>query len=145
MHETQILPKHEFEVSYKFVNGGEITATIDEYDPDTGLLLDKKTCTEIPKEAPKEVVRQMEYYAYVLKQNEFEVNTIQVLYYDIVKSRTQVFTITPRDMEQIEEEIFGRLSALLDEDGPLRNPDDPYCSYCPYGIQCFKGDDILKT
>jgi len=139
LHETRILEKHELELTYKFPNGTEITATIDEYDPDTGLLLDKKTCAEIPKEVPKDVVRQLEYYAFVLKRSGFNVDLIQVLYCDILKNRTQVFEIEPRLMPEIEKEMCDKVSALLNEERiPARNTDDPYCLYCPYGLQCFK-------
>jgi len=138
LHETRILQHHELEVTCKLQNK-EVHATIDEYE--NGLLLDKKTCTETPKEVPPETVRQLEYYTFVLRWNNFEVNQIQVLYLDILKNRTQLFTITPRDTEQIESEMLTRKQMLDGTEPPPRNMHDPYCPYCPYGVQCFKSKE----
>lgn len=136
IHETQILKEHEVELS---VNG--IVGSADEYQE--GLLLEKKTCKQIPTTPYLHHKKQAEYYAVLLQMSGKPVNKVALLYIDICNKKLKVFTVKPRTFAVIKQEMFWKKEqlekAIKNKIPPPRNT-GWLCSYCSFCARCWKDD-----
>lgn len=150
LHETLILGKKgEIEVSWSGVFG-----RVDEYDPDEGVLLEKKTTRSPPSEPREHHVTQVEYYKVLLEHNGMPVSRAYIAYIDVDAATIKAFPVPMRPMEEIEEEMLEKKSKVLEcvsmrilpprevgfwEERSKRT----YCSYCSYFVDCFASDVTL--
>jgi len=135
IHEFKLgLKYHEFEVEW---NG--IVGYVDEYDPDLGLVIEKKTCKELPRAPYEQHVKQVEYYYYLLKKNNYKVNDIFILYIDVANNDIRVFRVIPRDLLIIEKEILEKanlLKSFLEANTPPPPIATRFCRVCPFYVLC---------
>lgn len=135
IHMTPLLKEHELQLEFEGIVG-----TVDDFEPEEGLLIDKKTCKLIPKEAYSHHKKQIEYYIWLLKKNGHDVKKAYVLYIDIVNKKLELFPVFARNLDVIEKEILERKNMLLEA---LNNKEMPprsmswLCDYCSFSGRCF--------
>ena len=136
-HEVPIYGQHELKLEWE-----GITGVIDEYDPQTGVLLEKKTTRGgLPKQPHSHHVRQVEAYAVLLTKNGYPFTDAYIVYFDVGEGSLRVFPVEftrPIDLIALELEERKRVyeKALREETPPPREP-GWICDYCPWVRQCY--------
>jgi len=139
LHETSIYPKSEIELSYKGVHG-----RVDEYDPSSKRIIDKKTTRKIPREPHDHHVKQLLFYKVLMERNGYPVEKATVLYIDVNSTNVVAYPVdlsdASFDMEAVEKEMLekaGRLRRAL-KSGILPPRSMSWlCHYCAYFSWCF--------
>lgn len=145
-HKTSILNKEmEMPVEWEGIAG-----IVDEYDPDEKILLDKKITAWIPKEGARlHHIRQVEYYAVLLKKNNKPVEKAYVAYIDPHKNKIKTHTVKIRPLPEIEREMLDKRDYIMES---VRNGILPprnvvpweeeglnlVCEYCSYISRCMR-------
>jgi len=143
IHTTPFLDQHEVKLEWEGIHG-----TCDDYGD--GILLDKKTCTQIPRAANKHHVKQLEYYKVMMENREHRmgVDKAYVVYIDIANKKIEPMEAKMRKNETIEKEMLEK-KAILDE--AIKNNKPPkrniswLCSYCNFANICFGEGENVKT
>jgi len=135
IHEIPIFPEgHEMELSYEGIVG-----RVDEYA--NGILIDKKTTRNIPKQVPPHIVNQLRYYRVLLEKNGYKVLHAYVLYINVTDLTIKFFPISLSEpLENIEREMI-RKKELLEESLKKREPPPrvigEWCQECEYASLCY--------
>lgn len=134
LHETKLLKEHELNLEW---NG--ITGSIDEYGD--GVVLEKKTTRNIPRDPYPHHIKQLEYYRVLLEENGRPVKKGVILYIDVNIPMCKEFPIEfRRPIEEVKKEMAIKKRALemtmKEKLLPQRNVSwlCRYCSFCSY---CF--------
>lgn len=138
LHEVSILGK-EMEMKLEWEG---IVGVIDEYDPDTGLVLEKKFVSRTPKEPYEHHVKQLTYYKLLLAKNNLPYSFFVLWYFafDNFEDPVKIFVIPTPPVDSIEREAVLKKEALT---FALRSGKIPtrkmswYCRYCPFAKLCF--------
>ena len=150
LHETSILGKeNEIELQWEGVFG-----RVDEYDPETGILLEKKTTRSPPSEPREHHVTQVEYYKVLLENNGKPVSSAYIIYIDVGSAQVKVFPVELRPFEEVREEMLRKKEKVLEcvkmKILPPREvgfwdmkSKRTYCSYCSYFSACFASEMML--
>jgi CRISPR/Cas system-associated exonuclease Cas4 (RecB family) len=126
----------------------DIVGHPDEYDKEGGILLEKKSCRDLPRSPYDHHVKQVEIYRLLLEKNGFPVLASIILYFN-VGSRdggpdAKAFIISPCDLDQLEVELLKKKEILL-KSLEERKPPPPYiswlCGYCQFTSKCFSGEE----
>lgn len=136
LHETPILSENEIPLNFHGIIG-----SADEYE--SGLLLEKKTCTQIPRYPLSHHIRQAEYYSVMLKHQNKPVKKACILYIDIANKELKAFRIKMRDEDRVEKEMLKKKQLLeqsLESNNPPPRSIGWLCSWCNFSSLCFKGD-----
>jgi len=150
LHETSIYPKSEIELSYRGVHG-----RVDEYDPSSKRIVDKKTTRRIPREPYEHHVKQLLFYKVLMERNGFPVEKATLLYIDVNSTDVAAYPIdlSGIDMEDVEMEMLDKAEKLRRalKSGILPPRSMSWlCHYCTYFSWCFLDyipsvpDGILK-
>ena len=151
LHESSVLGgRNEVEVQW-----GGIFGRVDEYSPESGVVLEKKTTRYIPAEPRENHVRQVEYYKVLLERNGMAVSSAYILYIDVNDAYVRVFPVEMRPAEEVEAEMLERKEKILECVAMnILPPRDvgfweeksrkTYCSYCRYFALCFGSDVVLR-
>jgi len=167
LHEIKITDGHELELIW---NG--ITAHVDEYLAEYGLLWDKKTTSYVPDRRPWPYhTRQLEYYMVELEDGDnFHLENGEIVidgpsnrivkkaaiaYYPQDKRgevdefiRPIVLIANLRDKEVIKKEMLFKkdllVASMIKRIPPPRKFPSWDCSICLYVSQCFKDGDTEK-
>lgn len=151
LHIMPLTECHELKLSFE----GVLTS-IDEYDPESGILIEKKFVGFIPvneNELNKyysHYIKQVEYEALFLEKNGKPVNKAFILFVcrgepDQNRPMVNVFEIPIRDLKAIEarfREEVTILELILSSENPPDIPEqfapfDYPCSYCKYRARCW--------
>lgn len=138
LHETPIYPRSEIELEYKGVHG-----RIDEYDPKTCKLLEKKSTRRIPREPHEHHVRQMQYYRVLLEKNGMPVKEAAILYIDVDSATATAYRVDINgvSIEEVEKEMLERAETLKKALKlgilPPRKVSWTCFGYCPFFGWCF--------
>jgi len=120
-----------------------IVGIIDEYDPETGTLIEKKTARELPRSPYPHHVRQVEGYAVLLVKNQLPFTQAYILYIDVSSARHALLEVDmTRPVDMIAEELLARkkvLSAAIQEKIPPSPEPGWMCQYCEYIRMCMGG------
>jgi len=136
LHETPILGGHELELDLD----GVVMGQPDEYDEPNGILVEKKTCRKIPFKPQDHYVKQVEYYALMLRRSGKPVNTAFILYIDVNNNEVAEFRIHLRPYKLIESELMEKVRVVtesLKTDTPPPVVESWLCDYCPFFQKCF--------
>lgn len=134
LHETPIFKNHEQLIEWEGIVGSP-----DDYE--SGNLLEKKTCTEIPAKPYPEHVNQAEYYYLMLNRLNTPIHFVTILYIDINSKTIAPFQITPRPRDKIAAELLAKRDLLKNA---LKTSTLPHrflshkCEYCSFASLCFK-------
>lgn len=134
IHKSPILKEHEVALDYQGIIG-----SADEYED--GVLIEKKTCRQIPKTAYGHHKKQAEYYKFLLEKSGKPVKEIYILYIDVNNSDFKVFSVFPRCEASIETELMNKkkiLEKALAEGKPPERNFGWLCKYCNFNSICFK-------
>jgi len=137
LHETSIYPKSEIELSYRGIHG-----RVDEYDPSSKRIIDKKTTRKIPREPHDHHVKQLLFYKVLMEHNGYPVEKATVLYIDVNSTDVAAYPVelSNFDMKAVEEEMLEKAEKLK---RALRSGILPprkmswLCGYCVYFSWCF--------
>jgi CRISPR/Cas system-associated exonuclease Cas4 (RecB family) len=149
LHETPITENHEVDVEAYGIHG-----RIDEIiiDVNTCIILDKKSTRNIPQKPYDHHIKQVKYYAVMLKHHKLyeEIKGKKtygaILYIDVDKAVTKcfVFDVDVNDKD-IENEIKFK-SVVLEssiKNNVLPEPKPSWeCGYCDFMVKCVKSEDI---
>jgi CRISPR/Cas system-associated exonuclease Cas4 (RecB family) len=152
-HKTSVL-RAENEVELQWEN---IYGKVDEYDPATGVLLEKKSTRHSFREPPSHYLKQVQYYRVLLEENSRPVREAWIMFVNIDDGRVQVFPVELEDIEAVKAEMLDRRDRILKalEAGILPPREmgfwesgDPskqslVCSYCPRFSICLVSDVVL--
>lgn len=133
IHLTQILKEHEIAAEY---NG--IVGSVDEYED--GVILEKKTCSNIPKNPYPHHVKQLEYYVLLLSKMDKPVSEAHLLYIDLGKKELVTFKVRPRPLSIIEDEMVKKKNIVIKalSTGVLPERSIGWeCEYCSFAALCF--------
>jgi CRISPR/Cas system-associated exonuclease Cas4 (RecB family) len=149
-HETSILRKKmELELQWEGVYG-----RVDEYDPDSFVLIDKKFTRSVPSEVREHHARQVNYYRVLLEKNGMPVSEMYVVYVDVDAAFVRVLPVEMMPLEEAEAELVERRDRVLEcvktgilpprevrfwEEGARRT----VCDYCSVFSVCFASDITL--
>jgi len=149
LHETKILgPDAESEVTIEY-NG--VVGRIDEYKD--GVLIEKKTTRNIPREPYEHHVRQVEYYTLMLARNGKPVKKAFIVYIDVNTGMVTAFDVTKRlRLVEVVEKEFNEKAQKIQEALKYKilppktvrtwpDSDKLICQYCPYFGFCFRDLD----
>jgi len=134
LHATPILSGNEIACEWE-----KIIGSCDEYE--SGLLIEKKTCTEIPKQPLSHHVTQLEYYSVLLKHSDHPVTKACILYIDIYKKALKAYKVTLRNVSVIEAEMLQKKRTLEAAISTGKLPPRHIswlCSWCSHCSECFK-------
>ena len=137
IHETPILSENEISLNWQGIIG-----SCDDYED--GLLLEKKTCTQIPSRAMSHHVRQAEYYSVMLTHQNKPVRKACILYIDIANKELKVYKARLRDNAIIEKEMLHKkqiLDQAIKSDKPPPRKLGWQCNYCTFASICFKKEN----
>jgi hypothetical protein len=152
-HKTSVLGReNELELTWENIYG-----RVDEYDPENGILLEKKTCRRKFSEPPPHYLKQVNYYRVLLEENGRPVREAWIMFVNIDDGRIQVFPVELEDIEAVKAEMLEKRDKILKavEAGILPpremgfwESDDPskqslVCSYCPRFSICLVSDIVL--
>jgi len=151
LHQMPLLPEHELELEFL-----DVKTRIDEYDPELGILIEKKFVTFIPK-TPDELrkyyshyIKQVQYEALFLMANNMKVNKAFLLF--VVRGEPEpgrkpiaVFEVPLLDgnlvVTQFVEEVEAYKIILQSPTPPdipkTYSPFEYPCTYCKYRSRCF--------
>lgn len=144
LHEVSILGK-EMEMKLEW-NG--IVGVIDEYDPENGIVLEKKFVQRTPKEPYEHHVRQLEYYKLLLAKNGKPYSYF-ILWYFSFEDRedpVRIFLIPTRPLDVLENEVTVKKEALSFALKAGKIPQRKIgwlCKYCNFSKLCFLPRDQL--
>ncbi|MEM4458311.1 MAG: PD-(D/E)XK nuclease family protein [Candidatus Caldarchaeum sp.] len=148
--------------------GGKFVGQVDDIfydrDDDALVIIDKKTVVEKPpREAHDHYIRQVQIYAYMLRNGEIlgcEVGSVErlrelaasaklkgaVLYVDVsVSTKTMVSDVKVFDIDDKSLETTGRFLAWMTEAIQSPRPEAVpswFCHYCPIMNECWGGIDV---
>lgn len=137
LHETPIYQKNEVELSYKGVHG-----RVDEYDPSTRRIVDKKTTRKIPREPYEHHVKQLLFYKVIMEKNGFPVDKATLLYIDVNTTDIASYPVdlSKINLDTVEKEMLDKANklrkALLSGILPPRHM-SWLCYYCSFFGWCF--------
>jgi len=144
LHQTKILGDdchQELKLTYN-----KLIGVIDEYKD--GFLLEKKTISHIPSGPLEHHIKQVEYYAYLLKKNNFPVIKASILYIDIYDLDVVSYEVKLREMNIIENEVEGICMELekyfsTSQLPPRKmqtwpNSKNLKCHYCEFFGRCIR-------
>jgi len=139
LHETPLTENgHEMDIEAFGVRG-----RIDEYGRFNGkwVVIDKKTCREIPSQPRPHHITQLEYYRAMLHEHGQPVDYGVILYINVDNVRVKPYVIEfTRDVEEVKREMKERRErlekALKTGVLPPRNV-SWLCRYCPWCNLCF--------
>ena len=135
IHEKSFLKETEVELRYEGIIG-----RIDEYDPDTKTLVEKKTTSKIGF-VPDHHRLQLEYYSWLLNKNGKPVNDCWLLYIQLNPPAFRFVPVFPRKMDIIEKEILEKAKVIRQALDNKKKPPQNIswlCDYCSYFSKCFK-------
>jgi len=135
IHEKSFLKEKEIELRAEGIIG-----RIDEYDPDTNTLVEKKTTNKIGF-VPSHHRLQLEYYFWLLNKNGKPVNDCWLLYIQLNPPAFRFVPVYPREMEIIEKEILEKAKVIRQALDNKKKPPQNIswlCDYCSYFSKCFK-------
>lgn len=134
LHETPILSENEISLNWHGIIGA-----CDDYED--GLLVEKKTCTQIPRYPMSHHVRQAEYYSVMLKHHNKPVKKACIIYIDIANKELKVYKAKLRPDDIIEKEMLHK-KQLLDKAVESGKPPERkigwQCQFCVWASLCFK-------
>jgi CRISPR/Cas system-associated exonuclease Cas4 (RecB family) len=137
LHETSVLGGlNEVELQWQNIWG-----RVDEYDPNTKTLLEKKTTRQIPKNPYDHHVKQLNYYRVLLENNGYQVQRGLLLYVDVTTPAIEVFDVLLADRKMVEQEMLAKyqiLSEALAKQVPPPRATGWLCDYCPWVGRCFR-------
>lgn len=137
IHKTPIFSEAEKDVKWNGVVG-----SVDEYDPATGTIIEKKTCREIPTQPYNHHKKQVEFYAYMLSKMGNKVDKAYILYIDVSKPAIKLYEVFLRSMAKIGEEFDKKVAVLEkfleNKELPKRNT-GWICNYCEFANVCLGG------
>ena len=139
IHEISMFPNgHEIELEYEGIKG-----RVDEYAD--GILIDKKTTRQIPKQVPQHIINQLRYYRVLLERNGYEVKQAYVLYINVSDLSVKFFPINiSAPIEVVEKELLTKkqiLEKALKEKVPPPRIVGEWCQDCPYASICYELDE----
>jgi CRISPR/Cas system-associated exonuclease Cas4 (RecB family) len=152
-HKTSVLrAENELELEWERIYG-----KVDEYDPATGILLEKKTTRRKFSEPPSHYVKQVQYYRVLLEENSRPVREAWIMFANIDDGKVQVFPVELEDIEAVKAEMLEKRDKILKavEAGILPpremgfwESDDPskqslVCNYCRVFSLCLVSDVVL--
>jgi len=137
LHETPIYPVHELRLVWAGVHG-----RIDEYDPASLKIVEKKTVRSIPREPRPHHVEQLKFYRVLMERNGFPVENASILYIDVSSARVRAYRVDVLDepLEAIEDRMVARGQLLRDHLLSHQLPPRRMswlCDYCAYVGWCF--------
>ena len=115
-----------------------ITGIVDEYHD--GVIVDKKTTRDIPKNPYGNHIKQIEYYKVLLEENGHPVVGGAVLYEDVDHAQIRAFSVKLRGSKEIKGEMLAKRDILAPA---LKNRALPprsvswLCKYCNFSKKCF--------
>jgi CRISPR/Cas system-associated exonuclease Cas4 (RecB family) len=151
LHQTDFSEVHELDVYGMGVHGRIDELMINE---DKAIIVDKKTTRKIPSKPYDHHVKQVQYYAVLLKSSEvWEMLKDKkmygcVLYIDVNLGAIEAFpfVVNPNDAA-IEREMREKITILqkaLNE----RKPPEPkmswLCQYCDFLFYCVRDEDVVR-
>ncbi len=110
----------------------KLTGHADLYDPETGTLLELKTCSNLPEEPFRAHVMQANAYTYML-----HASAAYIVYIE-KQGRVQVFRLHWNSV--LWRELLERAKLLhnaIAENRPPRAERSPLCKHCPYQFRCM--------
>ncbi len=110
----------------------KLTGHADLFDPETGTLLELKTCSKLPEEPYRGHVMQANTYTYML-----HASATYIVYIE-KRGRVRVFRVnwSPSLWQELLKRAR-RLRKAIIENRPPRPERGPLCEYCPYGWRCL--------
>lgn len=137
LHLTNVLPQGEVEVEWSGVKG-----RIDDYDPATGIIVEKKIIGRIPTEPLPHHTKQLQFQTVLMRENDKDVNKGFILYISPENKKAVGFEVPVAVADlidaraEIEEKAKALEKAFLENTIPPRSTSWE-CSYCPYFTPCL--------
>lgn len=144
LHLTNVLPQGEIKVEWSGVKG-----RIDDYDPKTGVIVEKKIIGRIPTEPLPHHIKQIQFQAVLMRENGNEVNRGFILYISPDNKKAAVFEVpvTVADLVDAKAEISEKAEVLkkafADSTIPPRKTTWE-CAYCPYFTPCLAESKVSE-
>jgi hypothetical protein len=108
-HKTSVLhAENEIELTWEKIYG-----RADEYDPATGVLLEKKSTRHFFREPPQHYLKQVQYYRVLLEENGRPVREAWIMFVNIDDGRVQVFPVELEDIEAVKAEMLEKRDKIL--------------------------------
>jgi CRISPR/Cas system-associated exonuclease Cas4 (RecB family) len=138
VHGIPMYSKHELHETWQ-----GIRLDVDEYDPETGIMVEKKTAKEPNKYMPYESHRtQLEHGRAMLQDLGYSINSAWILYIFKDGSMAQVYNIPEtRSKDEVLNEIRERKKILEEYIEKKELPPRMLgyqCGYCEFGSLCFQ-------
>jgi len=138
LHEISILGK-EME---KPLEWSGIKGVIDEYDPETGIVLEKKFVSRTPREPYEHHINQVKLYKLLLAKTGLPYSYFILWYFafDNMEDPVKIFIVPTPPVDAIEREALLKREAMV---FALKSGKIPqrklswYCKYCPFAKLCF--------
>jgi len=140
IHTYKLAGKNEMSISWNNIRG-----RVDDYDPETGVLFEKKTTYSGVRSVLPHHLTQVEYYKVLLEKNGYKVSNGYVVYVNVVDRRVMVFPVVFRPSEEIEAEMLKKKETLiksLKENKPPKRYLGWLCEYCPFAGICFSKGNL---
>lgn len=144
IHATPILANSELKVEWENIKG-----RVDEYEE--GILVEKKSTTNVPRYGPWEPhKKQLQYYRVLLEMNGYPVFVAFVLYFDLTDlSKFTIYQVQLGDFEELKKEMLERRDQILpylnSNEIPPRRP-SWICRYCHFTYLCYtKSKKVLEV
>lgn len=140
LHKTPILSGNEISLEWEGIKG-----TCDEFE--NGLLIEKKTCTQIPNYPSSQHITQAEYYSVLLKHAKKPVSKACILYIDIMNKRLKAFPVKLRSTQLVEQEMLNKKLALEESIKTSQPPPRKIswlCDHCTFASECFRDGHYVK-
>jgi CRISPR/Cas system-associated exonuclease Cas4 (RecB family) len=134
IHKMDFLKEGEVDVEW---NG--IIGRIDELED--GLIVEKKTCKELPNSPYSHHITQVEYYYLLCLKNKRLVKDAYLLYLEKKYPNHKFFKVPLRSPKMIEEEMLerkNRLEEALKTNKMPKRKISWLCKYCPFTKKCFE-------
>jgi len=133
IHKMDFLKEGEVELEWEGILG-----RMDEYEEE--VLVEKKTCNELPRSPNDHHKTQLEYYYVLCLRNKKPVEKLFILYLEKKYPAWKFFEVFPRKVEVIEREMLERKTileeALKSDKMPERSP-SWLCKYCQFCPKCY--------
>jgi len=128
--------EHELELEWNGIKG-----RVDEYIPNPGIVLDKKTCRSLPNSPYDHHVKQVEFYRVLLERSGRKVVACGLIYIDVASPGVRAFVWTPKyPLEVLEKEMIEKKMilefALTNKILPPRKS-GWICKYCDFFSICY--------
>jgi CRISPR/Cas system-associated exonuclease Cas4 (RecB family) len=139
LHKTALTKGHETPVDYAGIRG-----TVDEYDEETGTLIEKKFVTTKLQDIPHNYINQIRYYGALLEKHGKKVNKMFLLVVNVTGEVT-VYEV-PKDESSFDELLrkANELKKALDTNTLPKRNIGVECTYCDFFSYCFSDDESNK-